>query len=240
MKQISEKRKKTYNPQDLLITSEFKQEYIKELFRSLRTKILLGLYDALDKSLVITSLDAGSGKSTMSANIALAIALQNKRTVLLDGDLRRGTLSQIFNIDQAPGLSEFLQSAGEISEHTVSALLRPTHVTHLQVIPCGSHVMHSSELLTSERFVKLKKILSDKFDIILLDAPPLGAVTDAVVINEFFSKYLIIVKAGVTNVVHLKKKIKEFPVLEKKVMGLVLNYATIDTMRSYYKYSKYY
>ncbi len=225
---------------DKLITSVYKDEYIKELFRSLRTKILLGLYEFNDKSIVITSLDTNTGKSTIAANIAISIAQQHKKTVLIDGDLRRGVLYNAFGIKCSPGLSEFLYADRDITDNAIESLCHETKVPNLFLIPSGEHVSLSSELLTSERFLILKSILSKKFEIVILDTAPLGAVSDAVVVNEIFSRYIIIVRAGLTNVVDLKKKMKEYPILEKKILGFVLNFAAVDKIRSYYKRSKYY
>lgn len=225
---------------DKLITSKYRDEYIKELFRSLRTKVLMGLHDLKDKSIVITSLDAGTGKSTMASNIAISVAQQSKKTILIDGDLKRGVLHEFFTKEQSPGLSDFLLSEDEITEHSVTALMKPTHVPNLSLITSGRNVTNSSELLTSDRFIHLKKELSENFEIIILDTPPLGAVTDAVVVNEIFSKYLIVVRAGVTNVVDMNRKVREYPALKQKVLGLVLNCAAVDKMLSYYKRSKYY
>jgi capsular exopolysaccharide synthesis family protein len=225
---------------ETLLTEKYRNEYIKELFRSLRTKILMGLHDFTDKSIVVTSLEASTGKSTMASNIAISVAQQNMKTILIDGDMRRGLLNKSFKLEQSPGLSDVLISANDISKEYISTILKPTHVTDLFLIPSGPYVNNSSELLTSKKFLHLKKTLSEMFQILIVDTPPLGAVTDAVVVNEMFSRYIIIVKAGVTNVVDMKKKINEYPALKEKVLGLVLNYAAVDKIRSYYKRSKYY
>ncbi len=225
---------------DKLITSEYRYEYIKELFRSLRTKILMGLYNTPDKSLVVTSLEAKSGKTTIASNIAISIAQQDKKTILIDGDLKRGSVHSLFEMEKAPGFSEFLRGEEMLSAESIYSLIHETHVPNLYVIPAGEYVTNSAELLTSKRFELLKQLLSQQFEVIILDTPPLGALTDAVVVHELFFRYIIIVKAGVTNVVDLKKKLREFPMLEKKILGLVLNYAILDKIRDYYKKSKYY
>ncbi len=225
---------------DKLITSEFKNEYVKELFRSLRTKIAMGLYNSADKSIVVSSLDASAGKSTMATNIAISHALQNTNVLLIDGDLRRGALHSFFDLSASPGLSDALREETPLTEEYIDSFILETEVPNLSIIAAGEHVDNSSDLLNSVRFKELKAALSTKFDLIIMDTPPLGALTDAVVVSEFFYKYIIIVKAGVTNVIDMKKKINEYPILKKKLLGLVLNYAIIDKMRSYYKYSKYY
>jgi capsular exopolysaccharide synthesis family protein len=225
---------------ETLITEDFKEDYIKELFRSLRTKIFMRLHGIVDKSLVVTSMEANVGKSTMSSNIAISIAHQNWKTVLIDGDLRRGMLHTYFDVDQRPGLSDFILSNEEVTEESLNSLIRKTHVRDLYLITSGKYTTDSSDLLTSLKFIKAKKLLSKLFDMVILDTPPIGAVADPVVVNDFFSRYIVVVKAGKTNITDLKKKLKEFPAVKKKILGLILNFATIDRIRSYYKNSKYY
>jgi Mrp family chromosome partitioning ATPase len=75
---------------------------------------------------------------------------------------------------------------------------------------------------------------------VILDTPPIGSVADPVVVNDFFSRYIVVVKAGKTNISDLKRKLREFPAVKKKILGLILNFATVDRIRSYYKNSKYY
>jgi tyrosine-protein kinase Etk/Wzc len=214
-----------------LITAESQPQYIK---------ILLLFREKEDKSIIITSLEKGEGKSTMAANIALSLSQQNQRILLIDGDLRRGTLHEFFGMEQSPGLSEFLSSREMQDTPVLGSLIRHTKIPNLYLITSGSPNTNSSELLSSPKFARIKEALSKKFDMIILDAPPLGAVADAVVVNHLFGGYLIIVSAGTTNIIDLNKKIAEFPVLGKKLIGFVLNRAMVDSKILYYKNSKYY
>lgn len=223
-----------------LMTHPFKEEYIKGIFRSLRTKIVLAFHDIADKSLVLSSLDARVGKSTIASNTAIAIAYQGMKTVLIDGDLRRGTLHKFFDIDQKPGLCDLICSNVSITDETVSSVVQPTMIPNLYVVPSEQNIIESSEVLTSTRFRQFKKILSNQFEWIILDTPPIGALVDAIVVGDIFSRYVLIVKAGVTNVIDMKKKINEYPQLKQKILGLILNYSALDKKLKYYKYSKYY
>jgi capsular exopolysaccharide synthesis family protein len=225
---------------DKLITEDFEEDYIKELFRSLRTKIFMRLHGIVDKSLVVTSIDANVGKSTISSNIAIAIANQNWRTVLIDGDLRCGVLHSYFDVDQRPGISDFILSDEKVTEKSLNTIIKRTHVKDLNLITTGKYRRDSSDLLTSAKFIKTKKLLSGMFDMIILDTPPIGSVTDPFVVCDFFSRYIIVVRAGKTDIVDLKNKFKEFPAVKKKILGLVLNFTNMDKMRSYYRNSKYY
>ena len=241
-KSVATDGKKTKPLDGILIVNEFKssQEYIKELFRSLRTKILLSLQLVPDKSLVITSLDAGAGKSTITANIAIALAQQNRKTIIIDGDLRLGTMHKLFKIEKSPGLSEFLASELPVSDECVMPILRQTAIPNLSIIPSGRYAVNAGELISSDRFSKLKQLLSDKFESVLCDSPPIGVTADAVAISNTFARYIIVIRAGKTNVVDLKKKLREYPALSSKLLGVVLNCAATDSKLKYYKYSKYY
>jgi capsular exopolysaccharide synthesis family protein len=225
-----------------LIINEFKpdQEYIKELFRSLRTKILHSIQLIADKSIIITSLDAGAGKSTITANIAIAIAQQNRKTIIIDGDLRLGTVHKFFKLEKSPGLSEFLASELPINEECLTPIIHQTEIPNLFIIPSGRYASTASELISSERFSQIKRLLSEKFEFVLCDSPPIGVAADAVSISNIFARYIIVIRAGKTNVIDLKKKIKEYPALSTQLLGVVLNGAASDSKLNYYKYSKYY
>ena len=233
---------KAAGAQGKLISAEFnlKQEYIKELFRSLRTKIMLRLHDVPDKSMLITSLDAGAGKSTITANIGIAFAQQNIKTIIIDSDLRLGTLHELFNIPKSPGLSEFLSYESlAVTKENVMSIMRPTGIPNLSIIPSGRYADNAAELISSVRFKQLKNCLSGNCEIILCDSPPLGVAADAMSVNNSFAHYLIVVRAGKTNIIDLKKKINEYPALSSKLLGIVLNCAAVDNKLKYYKYSKY-
>lgn len=223
-----------------LINTDDQPNYINEIFRSLRIKLLLLFREKDEKSVIITSLQKGEGKSTIAANLAVSLCQQSQRILLIDGDLRRGTLHGLFGVSQAPGLSEFLLSREPLDGPILGSLMRTTKISNLYLIPSGRPNNNSSELLSSAKFARIKEALSKKFDMIILDAPPLGALADAVVVNHLFGGYLIVVNAGTTNIVDLNKKIGEFPVLEKKIAGFILNRAMVDSKILYYKNSKYY
>ena len=224
----------------LLITADSQPNYIVEIFRSLRIKIMLLFHEKTDKSIIITSLGKGEGKSTIAANLALSLSQQNQKILLIDGDLRRGTLHDFFGLSRTPGLSELLSSKDLGDTRFAESPIRQTKIPNLFVITSGKSNNNSSELLSTLKFVRLKEMLSAKFDMIILDAPPLGALSDAVVINHLFGGYLMVVNAGTTNIIDLKKKIAEFPALDKKIAGFILNRAMVDSKILNYKNSKYY
>ena len=229
---------------DILIVNNerFKNDYVNDLFRLLRSKIHHRLLSGgLDKTILITSLESNVGKSTLAANIAIAMAQQNLKTVIIDGDLRLGTIHRFFNIDKSPGLSEFLTGDDQTGNNVT-----PLSIHHLSAIPMlsvissGEPRKNATELIASDRLRSLIKTLAGKNYVVIFDSPPIGIVADALSINRFFSHYLLVIRAAQTNVFDLREKLADLPLLSSKLMGVVLNFATINRKISYYKRSKYY
>ncbi len=227
-------------PDDTLITNPGVPDFVQEIFRSLRAKVLLALHESNNKSLVVTSLDMDAGKSTTSANLAIALANQGLRTMVVDGDLRRGVLHNSYAVNKSPGLSEILSGEELRDARQLGSVIQQTHIENLHIISSGKNTAKAAELLSGVRFKQCKQLLNAHYDIVVLDSPPLGVAVDAVTVHEQFDKYLLVAKAGATNIVDMNKKIDEYPLMKKKIMGIILNQATLDRKLKYYRYSEYY
>lgn len=215
-----------------LVTADYAHNFADETFRSLRAKILLGLNDIKKKRILITSLGIGEGKSFTAANLAITLAQQKISTLLIDGDLRRGVQHQHFGLPKNPGLSSILLDSTSLSPLLLQPVLQSTHIQYLKLIGAGSTIVNSSEHLNSQRFRKLLEILSNEFEVIILDTPPVAVTTDAIGIQDVFHRYIFVVRAMHTDIGELNRKIREFPGLRKRVMGVVLNGAP-------YKHTEY-
>jgi polysaccharide biosynthesis transport protein len=225
------------------ITVQDKEVVVKEIFRVLRTKTLLKLHEYGEKSIVITSLEPGAGKSTVTANLAYALARQKIKTLVIDADLRRGTLYKWFGKKQEPGLSDYInapETSGIEGKDGVTSLIQATAIPDLYFISAGKPEMMSSELLASERFEQLKRVLEKNFSFIIVDSPPLDALADAAILAPLFSGFLIVARAGTTDIFDLTQRIAEFPIIEGKVLGYVLNNVSHNRTSKYYKYAAYY
>lgn len=220
-----------------LISSDYSQSFVDETYRSLRAKILLSLHNVKSKRILVTSLNMGEGKSFTSANIAISMAQQQIPTLLIDGDLRRGVLHNYFNISKTPGLSELLCTK-DVSENKISPALQTTDIQNLSVMTSGQIMPQSTELLNSGHFRQLLYNLSKSFEMIIFDTPPIAVVSDAVGIQDAFEKYLLIVRASHTNISELNRKIKEYPGLYSRILGIVFNGAPYRRTE-YYQYSNY-
>lgn len=222
-----------------LIAAEQTTTYVHELFRSLRTKINYRLDSVQGKSIMITSCDSGDGKSLTAANIAVIAAQQHAPVLLIDADIRRGMLHETLAVDQRPGLTDLLLSEQSVTEQTLYYTIKQTIFHNLFLLSSGQNLQNPTELLATRRFRAIINWASTRFGMVIVDAPPLMPVTDAIVLSNLVSGCVLVVKAGKTNTSDLIKKINEFPVLQSKILGVVLNCITGDDKRRKYN-SKYY
>ncbi len=222
-----------------LTTADYAPHYVNEIYRSLRTKLLLGMHEAEHKGLVVTSLEMDEGKSLTAANVAITMAQRQLGTILVDADLRRGVQHTTFGLDKGRGLADLLVPEAAVTAERIAELTQATHVPNLSLISAGMNVPNPLELLSSEEFKALMVVLKKKYEVIIMDTPPLGVASDAVVLTQHAEQCLLVVRAGKTNTVDLRKKLEEYPMLHDKVTGAVLNLAPIDRRLKYYKYSNY-
>jgi capsular exopolysaccharide synthesis family protein len=206
-----------------------------ELFRSLTTKIQLDYFNNPEKTLVVTSLEMNEGKSTISANLAISFAEYGVKTVLIDCDLRRGVTHKILGIKKVPGLSDYLSSVLENSP--IQLPLFETGIKNLSIIPSGNLSDNPQKLLQSLALADLKnKLLQDNY-FIIFDSPPIAVTADSAILSNIASKYLLVIRSGVTNVIHLRKIIhKDYPMLSSKIIGTVLNMSEDNIPKNYYGY----
>lgn len=221
-----------------LVSADYSHNYVDETYRSLRTKILLNLHEEKHKRILVTSMSVGEGKSFTSANLAITMAQQKIPTVLIDGDLRRGIQHLYFGLGKKPGLSNILTGHVSIEASNIQPILQKTHIPYLALISSGEIIRNSAELLNSIRFRDFLNFLSKNFQMIIMDTPPAGVVTDAIGILDSFSRYIFVIRAAHTNISELNKKIRQIPGLRKKVLGLVFNGAPYKRTE-YYQYTNY-
>jgi tyrosine-protein kinase Etk/Wzc len=226
-----------YHP---LINFACNPNFTREIFDSLLVKIKLLQFESTDHCIVVSSFEGGCGKSTISANLAIAIALQGHRTVLVDGDLRRGTVKDIFNLPDSGGLAALLSGQKPLTEDDCIRSMVITKIPNLYVIPSGKEPSNPGLLLSSPRMEEFRRLGGKQAAYMVIDTPPLGIVSDAVVIQKYFAHYIFVVRSGKTNVMELVNRINEFDRLPEKILGYVLNGASHDAVGTYRRYSKYY
>ncbi|GAB4368369.1 MAG: polysaccharide biosynthesis tyrosine autokinase [Calditrichia bacterium] len=235
--EISEEMKGKPDPK--LITFDYSPTIESESYRELRTKVLFMNQNKDLSSLLVTSLIPGEGKSLTAANLAITIAQQKIVTILIDGDLRRGVIHNVFANKKTPGLSDFLISNATVDMENLKRIIQPTLVPNLFLIPAGNQIPNPTEMLGSERLENVIKLLKSRYGMVLMDTAPLQATSDAAILARIFDGVLFIIKAKTTNISHLKQKILEYPTVYEKIIGVVLNMVKVDHKRKQYKYSYY-
>jgi len=217
-----------------IVTHDYSPTPVGEAYRSLRTSILFSKSIGPIRSLVIGSVSPGDGKSFTAANLAIALAQQKSKTIIIDADLRRGVLHNSFNCPKKPGLTNYL--TGVVPLETV---LNETYIPNLSLITCGSLIPNPSELLGSVRMKRFIEGITNRFDFIIFDTPPLIAATDAVILGTFVDGIAILVRAGKSNREDLKRKLELFRNVEARVLGVILNGVGVEVAHEGYSYYRY-
>ena len=218
-----------------IITFNDPKSPIAEVFKTLRTNMQFMSNKEETLTLLVTSTVPGEGKSWVTSNLAVAFAQTGKKVVIIDSDMRKGRLHNIFEIPIYPGLSNYLAETEENNE--IEKFIYETEVENLSVIPAGNVPPNPSELLSSEKMVKGLEELKEKFDIILFDSTPCMLVTDAVIISRIVDYTIIVSSHKTTKIEDLKTVQKNIENVGGKIAGVVIN--KIPTSLKKYK-SRYY
>lgn len=189
-----------------------------ESLRSMRTAIHFALSSARNNLITISGPAPEVGKSFISTNLATILAQSDKRVLIIDADLRRGYLHKYFNLDTQPGLTELLNG-----QQSLETVIRHTEVPGLSVISRGKSPANPSELLSSNQFKNLLEQMSEKFDHVIIDTPPVLAVTDGIIISQYTGVNLVIARYAKTQMKELELTLNRFEQAGVKVNGFILN-----------------
>ncbi|MAT97282.1 MAG: capsular biosynthesis protein [Anaerolineaceae bacterium] len=211
-----------------LVTITNPRSPLSEAFRTLRTNLSFYSLESPLRSLVVTSPVMGEGKSSTVANLAVTMAQSGRKTVLVDCDLRRPSLHTLFDRQVEPGFTDAIL-------HNDEPVLQETAVENLWLLTAGTKPPNPADILGTPQVDQLIARLQEKADIILFDAPPVNAVTDAAVLGAKVDGVLLVLSAGKTRREHAERA-KE--ILEKarvNIVGATLTNAPVDSsMEAYY------
>jgi capsular exopolysaccharide synthesis family protein len=219
-------------------TSGHSMNSFEEAVRTLRNSILLMDFDRRIRSLLVTSSAPSEGKSTAAAHLAMAHAQQGRRTLLIDGDLRRPSIHRRFGIASTAGLSNVLLSGTPWR----SVLVRKEELPTLDILPVGPPSRRAADLVGAE----LSKLLEDatsEYDLVVLDSPPLLGFPEPLQMAAAVDGVIVVAVAGRTNRKALRSAVNTLKRLRANIVGIVLNEVRVDSSDNYYYYHyhpKYY
>ncbi len=206
---------------------------VAECARSLRTNLMfLGAETDL-KRILLTSAGPSEGKSTTAIALGTTMALAKKRVLVIDTDLRRPRLHKAFGVSSREGLTSVL-----VDECGLDQAIKSTEVVGLDVLPCGPLPPNPSELLHTERFERLLRQLDERYDRIVLDSPPVNAVTDASILSQLSNGTILVVKASKTSKEAARRAARQLADVRANVLGVVLN--DVDLKQGTYYRDQYY
>ena len=194
-----------------------------ECFRATRTSILFHEGRAGLKSLVVTSPCPSEGKSTIACNLAIAIAETGRRTLLVDADLRRPRLHEVFGLSSGRGLSDLLHPSEPLSRLPLYSFSRETSITALSLLPSGALNGEGPALLHAERTEELLRRLEREFDFVVLDAPPLLPVSDARVLARFAGAAVVVLRLNESTREQARLAVDQILADGSRLLGVVLN-----------------
>ena len=205
-----------------------------EAYRSLRTAIYFGTKEGQARTILITSPERGDGKTTCASNLAISIAQASRRVLLVDADMRAPMQDLIFSMNGRVGLGNVLQGKDELA-----SAIRHTGIENLDLLPAGVAGRNPSELLNSQRFLDLMDLLAEKYDHVVIDSPPLLAVSDARIIAASADATVLVLRAGKSN-----RKLSEMSIdglisVGAKMLGAVVNDVRRRSQSYYGSYGRY-
>lgn len=191
-----------------------------EAFRTLRTA--LALSDVPTESVVITSTQPGDGKSTVAANLAVAFAQAGKRTLLIDGDMRRPGLTTLLGLKGQPGLSEVLRDTTPVEE-SLASRLRVDMVPNLDALPCGSRPANPAELLSGPRLTELLRWVGTRYEQIIIDSPPAPLASDTAIWGRQAHGVVLVLQPEKNKRRAVLRAAEYLAILKIPLLGLVIN-----------------
>ncbi|MFN0084174.1 MAG: GumC family protein [Blastocatellia bacterium] len=200
---------------------------VVEAYRMLRTSVLLSAAGNPPRTILFTSGQPGEGKTTTAINTAISLSQLGASVLLIDADLRRPTVHRVFKMNQTHGLSTYLSRQVDID-----SLIQKIWVPNLSILPCGPIPPNPAELISSERMKDLLRQLTETYDHILIDSPPLTNVTDPVILSTMVDGVILVVQAGRSTRDLVRRARTELASVGAKIFGVVLN--NLDVKREGY------
>lgn len=206
---------------------------VSESYRTLRSNLGFSSVDRSCRSILVTSPNPKEGKSTTAANLAVTLAQAGNRVVLVDADLRKPMQHRLFNLGNQQGLTNCI-----IQDRDLRELVQQGEVENLDILTSGPIPPNPAEVLGSERSSAFWKRLLEDYEYLIVDAPPVLAVTDASILASLLEGVILVVRSGVTRNDLAKKALEQLHKANARIIGTVLNGLNMNS--SDYQYYYYY
>jgi len=214
-----------------LVTFEQTKSPIAEAYRTLRTNVQFTCVDSDTRKIMITSPGPREGKTTTVANLAVSMAQAGKTVLIIDADLRNPTQHKLFGLDNAQGLSVAL-----VQDKDYRQYIRETAVPCVRVLTGGPIPPNPAELIGSKRMKRLLQEVSEQYDMVLIDTPPIVAVTDAAILAQEVDGVILVLASGEVNKDFAQRAKELLDKVGAKILGAVLNKVDAKTSEYYYYY----
>jgi protein-tyrosine kinase len=230
---VRKSRKKQTSSVRSLIAKVDPRSPISEQYRTIRTNLQFASIDQEIKTIMVTSSSPAEGKSTTMANLAIVMAQQGKRVLLIDADLRKPSVHYTFKCPNTKGLTSVLTRQAYLED-----AIYHSDVPNLDLLPSGPLPPNPSELLSSRAMERLLEDQNKEYDMILVDAPPILVVTDAQVLANICEGVILVVSSGKTEIEQAVKAKGLLEMSKVKILGAVLNGKETKQSHYYYYYGK--
>jgi capsular exopolysaccharide synthesis family protein len=210
---------------------------LAESYRQLRTSVLLSKAGRAPKTLLVTSSLPAEGKTTTAINMAYSLAQTSDKVLIVDADMRRPRMHSAFDLSNKAGLSRILST--EVSETDIAQMIQQHAESGLYVLTCGAIPPNPAELLGSEQMRQLMVYLERNFTNVVIDSPPVASFTDGVLLGALVDGVLLVVHAGKSSKEIARRGRQVLLDVGAKIIGVVLNKATLRP-HDYYYYQSYY
>ncbi|MDD4073105.1 MAG: polysaccharide biosynthesis tyrosine autokinase [Desulfobacterales bacterium] len=216
-----------------LFTIHSPKSTASELFRGIRTGILFSSVDKAHQVILVTSAGPYEGKTTCASNLAITMAQSGSRVIVVDCDLRRPRVHKFFRIARDIGLSSVLSGSSELKNAIVSS-----SVENLDLIPSGPIPPNPAEVLGSKKMSRFIEVLKKNYDCVIIDSPPISAVTDSVILSQLADGVVLIIRSGGTPKQVVRHALSQLQSVNAHILGAVLN--GVSTGKDSYYYYQYY
>ncbi len=227
---------KPLSNEDFQLISHMKpKSTVAEAYKALRTNIQFAAKKRAIKTLLITSTGPKEGKSTTAINLGITIAQAGHKVLLVDTDLRRPVFHKILKVDNTIGITNILESEGELPQ-----AVKSTHIEGLYVLPRGKSTQNPSELLGTKGMEELIDDMKHRYDMVIFDSSPIISVTDPVVLSSRIDGVILIVQTRKFSreiVLNAKRQLAK---VNANILGVVINNIDVDKEHYYYRYYNYY